>query len=187
MASRGMNLHFLDDWSSWACFHVLIRCLYIFVEMSIWILCPFLIGLFVFLLLSCNSSLCILDISPLSDTRDYKVPLQIFYPILWVFFKFFDGIFSDTKVFNFDEVLCCASSLSHVLLFVTLWTVALQAPLSMGIVQARILESVAMPSSRGSSQPRDWTQSTALQADPLPSEPPSVFSFLFWWHIKTHC
>ena len=27
-----------------------------------------------------------------------------------------------------------------------------------GILQARILESVAMPSSRGSSQPRDWTQ-----------------------------
>ena len=30
--------------------------------------------------------------------------------------------------------------LSYVKLFVTLWTVALQAPLSMGILQARILE-----------------------------------------------
>ena len=28
----------------------------------------------------------------------------------------------------------------------------------MGILQARILEWVAMPSSKGSSQPRDWTQ-----------------------------
>ena len=44
---------------------------------------------------------------------------------------------------------------SHVLLFVTPWTVARQAPLPMGILQARILEWVAMPSSRGSSQPRD--------------------------------
>ena len=35
------------------------------------------------------------------------------------------------------------------------WTVARQAPLSMGILQARILKWVAMPSSRGSSQPRD--------------------------------
>ena len=52
----------------------------------------------------------------------------------------------------------CASSLSHVQLFVTLWTVADQAPLFMGIHQARILEWVAMPSSRGSSQPRDQTQ-----------------------------
>ena len=41
---------------------------------------------------------------------------------------------------------------------VTLWTVALQTPLSMGILQARILEWVVMSSSRGSSQPRDWTQ-----------------------------
>ena len=33
-----------------------------------------------------------------------------------------------------------------------------QAPLSMGILQARTLEWVAMPSSRVSSQPRDRTQ-----------------------------
>ena len=40
----------------------------------------------------------------------------------------------------------------------TPWTAALQAPLSMGTLQARILEWVAMPSSRGSSQPRDQIQ-----------------------------
>ena len=39
-------------------------------------------------------------------------------------------------------------SFSRVWLFVTLWTVARQAPLSMGILQARILEWVAMPSSK---------------------------------------
>ena len=37
-------------------------------------------------------------------------------------------------------------------------TAACQAPLSMGILQARILEWVAMPFSRVSSQPRDWIQ-----------------------------
>ena len=47
--------------------------------------------------------------------------------------------------------------LSHAQLFTTPWTAARQAPLSMGTLQARILEWVAMPSSRGSSQPRDWT------------------------------
>ena len=36
--------------------------------------------------------------------------------------------------------------------------IAHQAPRSMGILQARILEWVAMPSSMGSSQPRDQTQ-----------------------------
>ena len=40
-----------------------------------------------------------------------------------------------------------------------------------GILQARILEWVAIPFSRGSSQPRDLTQVSALQADSLPSEP----------------
>ena len=54
--------------------------------------------------------------------------------------------------------MCCAELLSCVRLFVIPWTVALQAPLSMGIFQARILEWVTMPSSKGSSQPRDRTQ-----------------------------
>ena len=40
----------------------------------------------------------------------------------------------------------------------TMDRIAHQAPLSMGILQARILECVAMLSSRGSSQPRDRTQ-----------------------------
>ena len=56
-------------------------------------------------------------------------------------------------------MLCCAQSLSHVQLCVTLWTIARQVPLSMGILQARILEWAAtMPSARESSQPRDRTQ-----------------------------
>ena len=46
---------------------------------------------------------------------------------------------------------CCVQ------LFVTPWTVACQAPLSMGILQARILEWIAISSSRGSSQARDQT------------------------------
>ena len=41
-----------------------------------------------------------------------------------------------------------------------------------GVLQARILEWVASPSSRGSSQPRDRTRVSALQADSLLSEPP---------------
>ena len=41
-----------------------------------------------------------------------------------------------------------------------------------GILQARILEWVTSPFSGGSSQPRDRTQISHLQADSLPSEPP---------------
>ena len=40
----------------------------------------------------------------------------------------------------------------------SLWAVARQAPLSMGILQASRQEWVATPSSRGSSHPRDQTQ-----------------------------
>ena len=46
---------------------------------------------------------------------------------------------------------CGLSRLSHVQLFAMLWTVTHRDTLSMGILQARILEWVAMPSSRGSS------------------------------------
>ena len=51
------------------------------------------------------------------------------------------------------------------------WTVAHEVPLSMGILQARILEWVAIAFSRGSSRPRD-RRSPTLQVDSLPSELP---------------
>ena len=40
-----------------------------------------------------------------------------------------------------------------------------------GILQARILEWVAFPFSKGSSQPRDQTEVPTLQADSFPAEP----------------
>ena len=62
-------------------------------------------------------------------------------------------------------VLCCAVLVSGVGLFVTRWTVTSQTPLSIGILQARILEWVAISSSRGSSQLRDWTQVSHIAGD----------------------
>ena len=41
-----------------------------------------------------------------------------------------------------------------------------------GVLQARILEWVTMYSSRGSSQPRYWTQVSSMRVDSSPSEPP---------------
>ena len=40
-----------------------------------------------------------------------------------------------------------------------------------GILQARILELVAFPFSRASSEPRDWTQVSGIAAGSLLSEP----------------
>ena len=68
---------------------------------------------------------------------------------------------NDVAYFHFFNQLMflvyVLSCFRPVLLFVTLRTIALQALLSMGILQARILEWVAVPSSRGSSWSRDRT------------------------------
>ena len=53
-------------------------------------------------------------------------------------------------------------SLSRVRLFATPWTVAYQAPPFHGILQARILQWVAISFSRGSSRPRDRTQVSSI-------------------------
>ena len=58
---------------------------------------------------------------------------------------------------KFQKPCMCAWSLGHVLLFTTPLTAACQAPLSIGILQARMQKWVAMPSSRGSSQLRNRT------------------------------
>ena len=57
--------------------------------------------------------------------------------------------------------------LSHVQLFATPWDYTVH-----GTLQARIPEWIAIPFSRGSSQPRDQTRSPSLQGDSLPAEPP---------------
>ena len=61
-----------------------------------------------------------------------------------------------------------ACMLSCVWLFVTPWTVACQAPLSVWILQARILEWSVISFSRGSSQPRDWTHVSCIAGGFLP-------------------
>ena len=53
-------------------------------------------------------------------------------------------------------------SLSCVRLFTAPWTIAHQALPSIEVLPARILEWVAMPSSRGSSQPRDQSQVSCI-------------------------
>ena len=64
----------------------------------------------------------------------------------------------------------CCSVLSHSVMSNTLQPH--QAPLFMGILQARIVEWVAMSSSRGSSQPVIKPRAPLLYVDSLPSEPP---------------
>ena len=64
-------------------------------------------------------------------------------------------------LWKYDNILykciLVLSCFSRVQLFATLWTAVHKIPLSMGILQARILEWSAMTSSSGSFWPRDWT------------------------------
>ena len=71
---------------------------------------------------------------------------------------------------------CMRSLFHHVRLFVTLWTVAHQFPLSMNPPGKNILEWVAMPSSRESSQPRDQTRLSCSSC--------IAHRFLYWWATR---
>ena len=58
--------------------------------------------------------------------------------------------------------IAAVKSLSSDGLLVTPWTAARRAPLPVGTLQARLLEWVAVPSSRGSSRPRDRTPAACI-------------------------
>ena len=76
---------------------------------------------------------------------------------------------------------------SHVQLFATPWTVVCQGPFVHGILQARILEWVAMPSSRDHPYlgiiPMS-PASPALQMNSLPTEPPGSESISRFSHVQ---
>ena len=62
----------------------------------------------------------------------------------------------------------------------------LPSSLALGILQARILEWVAIPFSRRSSQPRDQTQVSCTQADSFLSEPPGKLSIYVYTYLHTY-
>ena len=63
-------------------------------------------------------------------------------------------------------------SLNHVQLFVTPWTVACQAPLSMGFSRQEYWSGLPFPSPGDLPDAGIEPRSPALQAEALPSEPP---------------
>jgi len=66
----------------------------------------------------------------------------------------------------------CVYLLSRVSLFVTLWTVVYQAPLSMAFSRQEYWSELPFPSPGDLPNPGIKPRSPALQADSLPSEPP---------------
>ena len=91
--------------------------------------------------------------------------LYIYLGLFWDFIFHSFGLFicQYLTLFIIDSVCVCVCvcvcevASVRVQLFATLWTVVFQAPLSRAFSMTRILEWVAIPSSRGSPWPRDWT------------------------------
>ena len=67
---------------------------------------------------------------------------------------------------------------SRVRLFATPWTIANQAPLSMGFSRQKYWSGLPFPSPGYVPNPGIEPGSPALQADALPSEPPGKSTFL---------
>ena len=83
--------------------------------------------------------------------------------------------FSSDKSFS-DYSLYCSYVLSHVWLFVTPWTAALQAPLSMEFSRQEYWSGLPCPPPGDLPNPGIELRSPALQEDSLPSEPPGKLS-----------
>ena len=77
-------------------------------------------------------------------------------------------------------------SLSLVRLFVTPWTVAYQAPPSVGFSRQEYWSGLPLPSPGDLLHPGTEPESPALQADALPSEPPGKSLFFFKYTFKKH-
>ena len=94
----------------------------------------------------------------------------------WKQFKFSltDNSFQKIWYINIYKgpVLFCLSHFRHVPLFVTPWTVAYQAPLSMGFSRQEYWSGLPCPPAGNLPNPGIESKSSALQVDSLLSEPP---------------
>ena len=86
------------------------------------------------------------------------------FPVLWPL----------QRKLHWTLVMSCACVLSCVLFFVTLWTVAHQATLSMGFSRQECWSGLPFPSPGDLSRPGVEVGPPTLQADSLPSEPLGV-------------
>ena len=75
-----------------------------------------------------------------------------------------------------ESIIC----FSHIRLCATPWTVACQAPLSMGFPRQEYWSGVPFPSPGDLPNPGIEPTSSALQADSLQSEPPGSYEVWMW-------
>ena len=84
------------------------------------------------------------------------------------------------KCYPYPVLKVKVKSLSRVQLFATAWTVANQAPPSMGFSRQECWSGLPFPSAGDPPHPGIEPGSPALQADALPSEPPGTVPLVFF-------
>ena len=77
--------------------------------------------------------------------------------------------------------VCLHKLLSHIQVFATTWTVARQAPLSMGLSKQKYWSGLSFPSPGDLLDPGIELRSPALQAESLLSEPPGKPICLYYY------
>ena len=82
---------------------------------------------------------------------------------------------------TYARACCMLIHFSYVWLSVTPWTIAHQAPLSMGFFRQEYWSGFCISSSRGSSQPRDWTCVFCTANRFFAAEPPGN---LIWLSVR---
>ena len=108
-------------------------------------------------------------------SRTTTIVLLLIFLIIFVFIfrcsYLYLGAYNERKV----------RSLSYVQLFATPWTVAYQAPLSMGFSRQEYWSGLPFPSPGDLPDPGIEPRSTTLQTDTLPSEPHSITIVISSW------
>ena len=92
-----------------------------------------------------------------------------------------------SKVHELSLLWSEVKSLSRVQLFVTPWTVACQAPLSMGFSRQEYWSGLPFPSPGDLPDPGIKPRSPALEADALTSEPPGNHFFTYIHFVCMCC
>ena len=110
------------------------------------------------------------DFSKNSVSKTDLCPID-WLPISNSFFRIYPRTFVENRCF-FPFSPMKAESLSRVWLFATPWTVAYQAPPSMGLSRQEYWSWLPFPSPGDLPDPGIKPRSSALQADSLPPEPP---------------
>ena len=92
----------------------------------------------------------------------------------------------NTNFLSFDKHCCCCyQSLTCVQLFAITWTVACQAPLSMGFPRQGYWSGLPFPFPGDLSNPGIKPRSPSLQADSLPAEAQRKYLIHLTWMIFT--